>query len=62
MSSITAGYDTDVYRCDGVEDGLLDDYDDIEFDSVDFNLSVICKIVDGTDIKCVLGKYSLSEV
>ena len=45
-----------------VEDGLLDDYDDIEFDSVDFNLSVICKIVDGTDIKCVLGKYSLSEV
>ena len=36
-----------------VEDGALEDYDDIEFDSTDFSLSDIRKVVDGTEIKCV---------
>ena len=47
-----------------IEDGALEDYDDIEFDSTDFSLSDIRKVVDGTEIKCVhaCGKYALSEV
>ena len=40
-----------------IEDGRVEKYDDVELDDARYNLKDICKIIDGSKIVGVKGKY-----
>ena len=45
-----------------MEDGVLTAYEDVPLDSEELKINHICRIIYGTDIECVLGKYVPSVV
>ena len=40
-----------------IEDGRVEKYDDVELDDARYNLKDICKVIDGSEIVDVKGKY-----